>query len=208
MFLPEMAPEDHERLLAEELAALDAAAGRDDEGRFRVWFDEPSGRYWVSGDIESDHHRFVSLVALADQSTTTSDEQACLEAAIGLVDDEPGRAVGGSSYRWLDHDQPVRSALDTAVVSAARRLGELAITADRAEVARWAAARGLIVVPDDEALRRVQMRAAAMLDDRQGVEDAYRAAVEVMEEAASWGGLQPETDALYRELVDPLTERS
>ncbi|MGI9614606.1 MAG: hypothetical protein ACR2QO_16970 [Acidimicrobiales bacterium] len=208
MFLPDMAPEEHERLLADELGALDAAAGRDDEGRFRVWFDEPSDRYWVSGDIESDHHRFVSLVALADQSTTAADEQACLEAAMGLIDDEPGRAVGGGSYRWLDDDQPVRTALDTTVVSAAGRLGELALNGDRAEVARWAAAQGLVVVPGDEALRRVQMRAAAMLDDRQGVEDAYRAAVEVVEEAASWDGLQPETDALYRQLVDPLTERS
>ena len=208
LFLPDVAPDDHARRLAEELSALDVAAGRDEEGRFRVWFDEPSGHYWVSGDIESDHHRFVSLVALADQSSTTADEQACLEAAIGLIDDEPGRAVGGSSYRWLDRHEPARSALDTAIVTAAHRLGELALNADRAEVARWAAAQGLIVVPGDEALRRVQMRAAAMLDDRQGVEDAYRAAVEVMEDAASWDGLQPETDALYRQLVDPLTERS
>ncbi|MGI9616384.1 MAG: bacterial transcriptional activator domain-containing protein, partial [Acidimicrobiales bacterium] len=208
LFFANVAPEDHERLLAEELGALDAAARRDDKGRYRVWFDEPSGRYWVGGDIESDHHRFVSLVALADQSTSTADEQACLEAAMGLVDDEPGRAVGGSSYRWIGRHEPTRSALDTAVVFAARRLGDLALDADRAEVARWSAAQGLIVVPGDEALHRVQMRAAAMLDDRQGVEDAYRAAVEVMEDAGSWDGLQPETDALYRQLVDPLTERS
>jgi hypothetical protein len=52
------------------------------------------------------------------------------------------------------------------------------------------------------------MKAAAARYDRQGIEDAYRAAVEAMEESSPWDGLQPETDRLYRQLVSPLGERT
>jgi nucleoid-associated protein YgaU len=206
-------PEELDRLFlsgvaTDELDTVATAAGVADDGSLRVWFDEPTGRYWVSGDVESDYHRFGRLVSLADGAGATASEQAFLEAALGLVDEMPMTELGGERFSWLMPDHPVRSTIDMAVVDAAHRLGELALAEDRADLASWAAGRGLTAVPGQESLHRIQMRVAADRNDRQGVEDAYRAAVEAMEQVAPWDGLQPETDALYRELVEPMIERS
>ena len=206
-FQPELESDELQQAIVDELLELDRAAGRDGDGRLRVWFDEPTGRCWVHDEIESDHHRVVSLAALAQRAATADDERACLEAALGLIDGSPGGSTAGESYRWLRPGEPERVGLDGLVLDCASRLGELALADDRADLASWAASQGLVVVPGDEAMHRLEMRAAALRDDKQGVEDAYRAAVEAMEQTASWNGLEPETDALYRQLVDPLTER-
>ncbi len=205
-FLPDVGADGLEPALAEELVRLDAAAGRDREDRLRVWYDEPTSQCWVHDEIASDQHRFVALAALADRADTDAEELACLEAAVGLIDDAPAGRVVDDSYRWLQPGEPERASLDALVADVAHRLGELAFDNARPDVAVWAAERGLEVVPGEEALHRLLMRAAARRDDRQGVEDAYRAAVEAMEQSDRWNGLEPETDALYRQLVDPLTE--
>ena len=206
--LPEVPSDGIEQHLADELVALDAAAGRAADGRHRVLYDESSGRYRVGDDVESDLHRFEALVELADRAHDPTDEQACLEAALGLVDSNPDHSAH-DRFGWLANDHPARSSIDGSIVDAACRLGELAVADGRADTAMWAAQRGLAFVPGRESLHRIQMKAAASRDDRQGVEDAYRAAVEAMEQLAPWrDGLQPETDALYRKLVDPLTDRS
>lgn len=208
LFFPDLSMDEMAEQLVDVVTGLDAAAGRSSDGRCRVWFDEPSGRCWVSDEVASDYNRIEALAALAGQTASLSDEQALLEVSLGLIDGVPGLEAPSDRFRWLRTGQPTRSAIDALVVETALRLAEVALVGEGADVASWAAGQGLLVVPGHEALHRVQMKAAAARYDRQGIEDAYRAAVEAMEESSPWDGLQPETDRLYRQLVSPLGERT
>lgn len=94
--------------------------------------------------------------------------------------------------------------IEKILVDAAHHLGELALETGDHERASWAAARGLVVVPCQESLYRVQIRAAAAAGDSQGIIDAYRRATCAAETITPWTEVQPETVLLF----DQLTGRS
>ncbi len=109
----------------------------------------------------------------------------------------PGDQAPAKYYGWLRDDYEVYSHIETTLVDAAYKLGELALAEQHSGRARWAADQGLLVVPGQEALLRIQMHAAALVGDARGVEAAYRRALASAEAQSPWEEVQPETEAVY-----------
>lgn len=76
-------------------------------------------------------------------------------------------------------------------------LGERALAGGDPDLAKWAADKGLELVPGQEALLRVVMRACAAIGDRFSVEQANRAAVESAEELSLLDEVASETEQLF-----------
>jgi DNA-binding SARP family transcriptional activator len=170
------------------------------DGQHRLTVATNTGRYEVSDDVGCDWTKAATLVQAA-RARSDGDAVELLRSALELVG---GRIASDAdrSFAWLSDDHEVYGRIERTMVDAAERLGELALAGGDYDLARWAADRGLAVVPGQEALLRMQMRAAAMAGDSQGVIDAYRVAVAAAEELGPWSEVQPETGALLRELLD------
>lgn len=171
--------------------------GHNSEGESRLPLATNTGRFELDDEVGCDWHRFQQLVALSKAGAAPADEIACLEAALKLVEGQPGAEAPTKLYRWFTDDHSVYTHVETVLVDSAYRLGELAVDAGDPSLACWAAAQGLQAVPGQEALHRVQMKAAALAGDEQGIEDAYRAAMRSAEALSAWEDVQPETDELY-----------
>jgi hypothetical protein len=185
----------------EQLRPVVAALGRAPDGSARLRFDAGAAVYVVSDEVGSDWRRALDLIQLARRATAPAEEMACLEAAVGLIEGCPGAEAPDRPYAWLRHDSEIYGRIETVLVDAAHRLGELALNRGRPRRAAWAATRGLLVVPGQEALHRIQMKAAALLHDAQGVELAYRAADRTIQNLTSGERVQPETAELYHRLT-------
>jgi hypothetical protein len=168
------------------------------DGRHRLTVATNTGRYEVSDDVGCDWTKAATLIQTA-RTRSDADAVQLLRSALELVG---GRIASDAdrSFAWLSDDHEVYGLIERTMVDAAHRLGALALATSDHALARWAADRGLAVVPGQEALLRLQMRAAAMAGDSQGVIDAYRVAVAAAEELGPWSEVQPETEALLADL--------
>ena len=175
--------------------------GHNNQGDSRLPLATNTGRFELDPEVGCDWHRFEQLAAIAKNAATPQSEAACLEAALTLIEGRPGSEAPGKLYEWFTDDHEIYIHVETAIVDAAYRLGELAIETENATLAKWAACQGLTAVPGQEALHRIQMKAAALAGDKQGIEDAYRAAMRSAEALSAWEDVQPETDELYATLT-------
>lgn len=160
------------------------------------------GRFIVSDEIGCDWTRFQQLVERAEvarRDHAPQDEMALLLAALGLIAGPIASDADQKHWLWLRDDPIVYSRVETAIVDAAHRLGYLGCELQRPDVAMWAADKGLTVVPEQEALFRIQMSAAALAGDDSTIDSVFRQA---QRSARPHGdGVQPETELLYRRLV-------
>lgn len=173
----------------------------DDAPRLQLAVD---GRFAISDEVGCDWTRFVTLTTEATNARRSQDpvgEMAWLQAALELVQGPIGSGVDTRNWLWLTDDPVIYSRVETAIVDAAYRLGTLACEANLAELAHWAAAKGLSVVAEQEALYRIQMSAAALAGDESLVMSVFRRARRSAEDNGYGDGIQPETEALYRRLV-------
>jgi nucleoid-associated protein YgaU len=170
----------------------------DGEARFR--FDRTTGRHMVNDDIGCDWHRVDQLLTLA-KDCSGPDEVQVLASAVGLIDGPAGLDAHRRHFSWLCDDQLVFAVIETVLVDAAHRLGQAALALGDPGLAKWAAEKGLRLVPGHEALLRIVMQGCAAVGDSQGVEDAYRAAVASAEDGAFFDQVHGETEALFRETV-------
>jgi hypothetical protein len=166
----------------------------------RLSHDRRTRHYRLSDDVGTDWSRAQRLLGHAGAATKAADEIAYLRAALDLVQGRPGEDAPPGNYAWLRDDYEVYSQIETPLIDAASRLGVLALDAGDPDLAHWAAGRGLALVPGQEALYRIQMRAAHQSGDLQGVETAYRNAVRAVEAFSGWDDPQLETQQLYAEL--------
>ncbi len=179
------------------MAKVRRCLGSASDGESRLSLATNSGRYVVSDDVGCDWHRVTQLVALSRSTRNDVDRVALLETALQQVTGKPGDEAPAKHYGWLRDDYQVYTEIETALVDAAHRLGELALADGHTSRARWAANQGLMVVPGQEALLRIQMRAASLAGDAQGVEAAYRCATASAEALSPWEEVQPETEEVY-----------
>ena len=160
------------------------------------------GRFIVSDEIGCDWTRFQQLVERAEvarREHAPQDEMALLLAALELIAGPIASDADQKHWLWLRDDPTVYSRVETAIVDAAHRLGYLGCEQNRPDVAMWAADKGLTVVPEQEALFRIQMSAAALAGDDSTIDSVFRQA---QRSARPHGdGVQPETELLYRRLV-------
>lgn len=183
--------------------------GTNESGESRLPTAVNTGRLELDDEVGCDWSRVQALVSLAKKHTSSpTEEMMCLRAALELVDGRPGADTSGKNYLWLTDDHQTYTMVETVIADAAYRLGQLANTAGEYDTARWAADKGLMVVPGQEALHRIQMQAAAESGDEEGVEAAFRAAGRAAESLSAWEDVQPETDALYALLTGRTTARA
>jgi len=170
------------------------------DGVARLHYERSTSRHILHDDVGCDWQRVDQLLSLA-KDLTGPDEVQALASAVGLIDGPVGLDAHRRHFSWLCDDHLVFAVIETALVDAAHRLGERALSVGDPDLARWAADKGLALVPGQEALLRVVMRACAAVGDRRGVGDAYRMAVASAEELALFDELAPETEELYTSLV-------
>ena len=179
---------------AERLAALGPS-----DGDARLHYDRATSRHILHEDVGCDWQRVDQLLTLA-KDLTGPDEVQALASAVGLIDGPVGLDAHRRHFSWLCDDHLVFAVIETALVDAAHRLGESALAVGDPDLAKWAADKGLALVPGQEALLRIVMRACAAVGDRDGLEEAYRLAVASAEELSLFDDLAAETEELYEEL--------
>jgi DNA-binding SARP family transcriptional activator len=156
------------------------------------------GCYQLDASFGCDWVDFAGLVDSA-RSAPAPEARALLGEALALVRGAPFADAPRGAFSWAWSEQLV-SAIEVAVADAAERLADLAINAGDHATARWAAGKGLLVVPSRESLYRARMRAAFEAGDIDDVEQAW---TEVRRAARGLGEAeepQGETTALYERL--------
>jgi len=102
---------------------------------------------------------------------------------------------------WLLREPTIYTLIETTIVDAAHRRGELALGCGDVAKAKWAAEKGLAIVDGQEAMYRMKMKAASDAGDLDGVNAAYREAQRAAESYGYDDEVQPETQELYEELA-------
>lgn len=174
--------------------------GLNADGNPRLDSARNTGTYTVSEEVGMDWHRVESLVGAAKEASTV-DEIAYLQAACDLIDGHVAADAAPSAYAWLLGEPTIYTLIETTLVDAAHRCGELALARGDSHFARWAAQKGLTIVEGQESLYRMRMRAAHEAGDRDGIVQAFQEAQRAAESYGYAEEVQPETQALFDQLT-------
>lgn len=176
--------------------------GLDDEGEPYLSRAGSDGVYRLAKSVATDFDRFQGHVEYARQ---LPDQEALeqLVDAIRLVRGVPFTGGGATGYLWADLG--VRSQVEFAVDEAAHRCADTALALGDATTARWAAFRGLSIIPGCEQCYRRRFLAAAVDNNRAELATAMAelqklAAIDLGEPEAS-DAISPELVELYEELM-------
>jgi len=182
------------------IARSRALLGMADDGHPRIISVRTTQSYRISDDVGLDWQR-VEQLAEAAKGQPAADEAAFLGAACELIDGHVAVDARPCDYGWLLRDPTVYSLIESTLVDAAHRCGELALAAGHLELAIWAANKGLEVVEGQESMYRLKMRAAAAGRDADGINAAYRHAQLAVESYGYDDEVQPETRSTYEMLT-------
>ena len=170
------------------------------EGEHRLTQAINTGEYEISGDVGCDWTRADALIG-ESRGRPAEEQTELLKSALDLVAGQVGADAPARKFSWLVDDNAVYGHIECQLLDAANRLGELALTTDQIELLQQSVKRGLMVVPGSEAMRRLQMRAAAATGDCRGVRNAFRAAEESAASIGPWAEVEPVTESLFAELI-------
>ena len=174
--------------------------GMDHSGEPRLITLRATNSYLIGDDVGVDWHRAQALIDAA-KGQAPVEEAAYLDAACELIDGHVAVDAHPEHYAWLLGEPSIYSLIETTLVDAAHRRGELALAVGDVERANWAAERGLDIVEGQEAMYRMKMEAAAKAGDAEGIKAAYRQAQRAAESYGYDDEVQPETQALYEKLA-------
>ena len=147
----------------------------------------------------SDHAAAAWLRLWQGAELVISDPDAA-EAMIRSVASEEVYARP-AHYAWVLREPTIYTLIETTIVDAAHRRGELALASGDVAKARWAAEKGLAIVDGQEAMYRMKMKTASDTGDLDGVNAAYREAQRAAESYGYDDEVQPETQELYDALL-------
>ncbi len=156
--------------------------------------------YRVSDEVGLDWHRVEQLTE-ASKNQLPADEAAYLDAACEMIDGHVAADAKPDLYGWLLREPTNYTLIETTLIDAAHRRGQLALSSGDVERANWAAQKGLEIVEGQEAMYRMKMKAASEAGDVDGVNTAYRHARRAAESYGFDEGVQPETQELYDKLT-------
>ena len=169
-------------------------------GQQRLETVRATSSYRISDDVGLDWHRVEHLIA-ATKEQPPADEAAYLDAACELIDGHVAADAKTDLYGWLLNDPTTYTLIETTLVDAAHRRGQIALAMGDIERATWAAQKGLEIVEGQEAMYRMKMEAASEAGDIDGVNSAYRQARRAAESYGYDEEVQPETQALFEKLT-------
>ena len=176
--------------------------GDGDDGESRLTQAINNGVYVLSDEVGCDWTRASELIDAARNRADTEAIQL-LRASLELVSGTPGRDAPPRQFCWLVDDHTTYSEIETTLIDAANRMGELALTVEDHETAAWAADQGLAIVEGSEAMYRLQMRVAAAAGTSRGVQTAYNEAQRAAAEIGPWVEVDEATDELFDDLSGP-----
>lgn len=200
-FREEFWPESTSRQAADNaLMRARKLLGLADDGSQRLQSARSTGSYVLCEDIGLDWDRVEKLVTAA-KGADGADEAAFLDAALSLVEGHVAVDARPDHYAWLLREPTIYTLIETTIVDAAHRRGELALAAGDVEKAKWAAEKGLAIVDGQEAMYRMKMQAAADAGDVDAINAAYREAQRAAESYGYDDDVQPETQQLFDQLT-------
>lgn len=176
--------------------------GLDDEGEPYLSRAGSDGVYRLAKSVATDFDRFQAHIEYAQQ---LGDPEALeqLTEAMRLVRGVPFTGGGATGYLWADLG--VRSQVEFAIDEAAHRCADTALALGDATTARWAAFRGLSIIPGCEQCYRRRFLAAAVDKNRAELATAMaelqKLAAADMGEPESSDAISPELVELYEELM-------
>ena len=187
-------------------AGLQVAEGtrRSNLSRLRVWLgddregapylpDAYSGRIALHGSVTSDWHQVQLLLAPGIDRVGDATLLTALEQVRGapLADAAPGQ------WHWAEE---LRTDISSALRDAGVVLTDRALARGDIDLARWAAARSLVVAPEDELLLCARIRTEHRAGNRTDVE---RLVHQVTRQARVLGvDLLPETVELCQQVIE------
>ena len=166
--------------------------GHDPEGRTYLP-DAYSGRIMLNSAVTSDWHQVQLLLAPGIDRVGDGTLLAALEQVRGapLADAAPGQ------WHWAEE---LRTDISSALRDAGVVLTERALARGDIDLARWAAARALVVAPEDEQLLCARIRTEHRAGNRNDVE---RLVNQVTRQARILGvDLLPETVELCQQVIE------
>lgn len=174
--------------------------GSSKDGSPRLRTKRATHSYEVSDDVGLDWFRVEQLVAAA-KGKSSADEAAYLDAACELIEGHVAADASPANYGWLLREPTIYTLIETTLVDAAHRRGQLALAVGDTARADWAARKGLSIVDGQEAMYRLRMEAASEAGDTDGINSAYREARRAAESYGYDEEVQPETQALFEKLT-------
>jgi len=187
-------------------AGLQVAEGtrRSNLSRLRSWLgDDPegkpylpdaySGRIMLHGTVTSDWHEVQLLLAPGVDRVGDATLLTALEQVRGapLADAAPGQ------WHWAEE---LRTDISSALRDVGVELAERALARGDTDLARWAAARALVVAPEDEQLLCARIRTEHRAGNR---EDVERLVGQVTRQARILGvDLLPETVEVCQQVIE------
>lgn len=170
------------------------------EGEARLTQAINSGEYEISDDVGCDWMRADALIGEAKDRP--ADEQLeLLKTALDLAGGQVGADAPARQFSWLVDDHAVYGYLEDRLLDAAHQLGKLALDMAEPGEANRAAEIGLTVVPGNEAMYRLQMRAASAEGSTRGVHEAFKAAEQAAAKVGPWVEVEPATHELFAALA-------
>lgn len=158
--------------------------------------------YRLESVVQTDFERFEQLVGVADTADDESDKLAALQEALGLIRGVPFSGGAASTFAWADNG--IRARVEFVVDETAHRAADVALAAGDLETARWAAMRGLQVVPGCEGCFERRFRVAAAAENRselrRAMADLESAATLYLGEVEAADSISSDLLALYADL--------
>ncbi|MBT8208060.1 MAG: bacterial transcriptional activator domain-containing protein [Acidimicrobiia bacterium] len=199
-FREEFWPESTSRQAADNaLMRARKLLGLTEEGDQRLQSARSTNSYVLCDEVGLDWDRVELLVAAA-KDAEGAEEAAFLDAALSLVEGHVAVDARPDHYAWLLREPTIYTLIETTIVDAAHRRGELALTAGEVDKAKWAAEKGLAIVDGQEAMYCMKMQAAADAGDVDAINAAYREAQRAAESYGYDDDVQPETQELFESL--------
>ena len=131
--------------------------GRDADGDPYLSHLSTEGVYRLSEQVTTDLERFTAWLRVAERAQPPH-ALASLRTALSLVRGAPFSGGSGGTFSWTDNT--LRCHVEYLVDDTAHRLADVALDADRIDIARWATRRGLSVTPGCEQCYRRELRTA------------------------------------------------
>lgn len=186
-----------DKAFANVMSRARTALGNGDDGEPLLSKAGSDRMYRLSPEVTTDFDRFRAIVTLADQAADTKQTLTTLMQALELIRGVPFTGGTSSSFAWADNH--VRAHVEFTIDEIVHRCADLALELGDLRAARWAALKGLELVPGCEQCFRRRFLVAGAGNNR----SELRRAMADLERTASIEMGEPEAvDTISGELLN------
>jgi len=186
-----------DKALANVLSRARTGLGSTDQGAPYLSKAGSDKTYRLDPSATTDFDRFRALVELAHEASDTDETLGLYKQALELIRGVPFTGGSASSFAWTDNH--VRALVEFTIDEAVHRCADLALENNDLTTARWAALKGLELVPGCEQCFKRRFLVAEAGNNR----SELRRAMTDLERSAAVDLGEPEAvDTISEELLD------